>query len=181
MRERVQLLFTRSILFLSLFVLHFSFPFFVVYSKDSRLRNPPPSLSFSIFFFPSSLPLSLSLHSLRIIFSMTMSLPETYFFATRALRKGTTLHLNTAFFAMSWKCVIVNGDASPTITRTIYFTLVKAGLNFISARLPWGGKNRNTNPPLFRVKFFMNRNRPFVRANICSIPREGNNRRLIKR
>lgn len=142
MRERVQLLFTRSILFLSLFVLHFSFPFFVVYSKDSRLWNPPPlpSLSFSIFFFPSSLPLSLSLHSLRIIFSMTMSLPETYFFATRALRKGTTLHLNTAFFAMSWKCVTVNGDASPTITRTIYFTLVKAGLNFISARLPWGEK-----------------------------------------
>lgn len=87
------------------------------------------------FFFPP-LPLSpslspslpLSLHSLRIIFSMTMSsLPETYFFATRALRKGTTLHLNTAFFTMSWKCVIVNGDASPTITRTIYFTLVKAG------------------------------------------------------
>lgn len=130
MRERVQLLFTRSILFLSLFVLHFSFPFFVVCSKDSRLRNPP-----AFFFSPSpplplsvSLPPSLSLHSLRIIFSMTMSsLPETYFFATRALRKGTTLHLNTAFFTMSWKCVIVNGDASPTITRTIYFTLVKAG------------------------------------------------------
>lgn len=83
---------------------------------------PSPSLPLSV-----SLPPSLSLHSLRIIFSMTMSLPETYFFATRALRKGTTLHLNTAFFTMSWKCVIVNGDASPTITRTIYFTLVKAG------------------------------------------------------
>lgn len=136
MREKVQLLFIRSILFLSLFVLHFFFSFFVAYSKDSRLRNPPQLLH---FFFPSpSLPLLLSLsllslsllpslHSLRIIFSMTMSLPETYFFATRALRKGTTLHLNTAFFAMSWKCVIVNGDASPTITRTIYFTLVKAG------------------------------------------------------
>lgn len=131
MREKVQLLFIRSILFLSLFVLHFSFSFFVAYSKDSRLRNPPQLLH---FFSPFLLSLSLlslsllpSLHSLRIIFSMTMSLPETYFFATRALRKGTTLHLNTAFFAMSWKCVIVNGDASPTITRTIYFTLVKAG------------------------------------------------------
>lgn len=131
MREKVQLLFIRSILFLSLFVLHFSFSFFVAYSKDSRLRNPPQLLH---FFSPLLLSLSLlslsllpSLHSLRIIFSMTMSLPETYFFATRALRKGTTLHLNTAFFAMSWKCVIVNGDASPTITRTIYFTLVKAG------------------------------------------------------
>lgn len=131
MREKVQLLFIRSILFLSLFVLHFSFSFFVAYSKDSRLRNPPQFLH---FFSPLLLSLSLfslsllpSLHSLRIIFSMTMSLPETYFFATRALRKGTTLHLNTAFFAMSWKCVIVNGDASPTITRTIYFTLVKAG------------------------------------------------------
>lgn len=131
MREKVQLLFIRSILFLSLFVLHFSFSFFVAYSKDSRLRNPPQLLH---FFSPLLLPLSLlslsllpSLHLLRIIFSMTMSLPETYFFATRALRKGTTLHLNTAFFAMSWKCVIVNGDASPTITRTIYFTLVKAG------------------------------------------------------
>lgn len=131
MREKVQLLFIRSILFLSLFVLHFSFSFFVAYSKDSRLRNPPQLLH---FFSPLLLSLSLLslsllpfLHSLRIIFSMTMSLPETYFFATRALRKGTTLHLNTAFFAMSWKCVIVNGDASPTITRTIYFTLVKAG------------------------------------------------------
>lgn len=131
MREKVQLLFIRSILFLSLFVLHFSFSFFVAYSKDSRLRNPPQLLH---FFSPFLLSLSLlslsllpSLHSLRIIFSMTMSLPETYFFATRALRKGTTLHLNTAFFAMSWKCVILNGDASPTITRTIYFTLVKAG------------------------------------------------------
>lgn len=131
MREKVQLLFIRSILFLSLFVLHFSFSFFVAYSKDSRLRNPPQLLH---FFSPLLLSLSLfslsllpSLHSLRIIFSMTMSLPETYFFATRALRKGTTLHLNTAFFAMSWKCVIANGDASPTITRTIYFTLVKAG------------------------------------------------------
>lgn len=131
MREKVQLLFIRSILFLSLFVLHFSFSFFVAYSKDSRLRNPPQLLH---FFSPLLLSLSLlslsllpSLHSLRIIFSMTMSLPETYFFATRALRKGTTLHLNTAFFAISWKCVIVNGDASPTITRTIYFTLVKAG------------------------------------------------------
>lgn len=131
MREKVQLLFIRSILFLSLFVLHFSFSFFVAYSKDSRLRNPPQLLH---FFSPLLLSLSLFslsllpfLHSLRIIFSMTMSLPETYFFATRALRKGTTLHLNTAFFAMSWKCVIVNGDASPTITRTIYFTLVKAG------------------------------------------------------
>lgn len=130
MRERVQLLFTRSILFLSLFVLHFSFPFFVVCSKDSRLRNPPAFFFFPLLLSPSLslfLPPSLSLHSLRIIFSMTMSLPETYFFATRALRKGTTLHLNTAFFTMSWKCVIVNGDASPTITRTIYFTLVKAG------------------------------------------------------
>lgn len=131
MREKVQLLFIRSILFLSLFVLHFSFSFFVAYSKDSRLRNTPQLLH---FFSPLLLSLSLlsfsllpSLHSLRIIFSMTMSLPETYFFATRALRKGTTLHLNTAFFAMSWKCVIVNGDASPIITRTIYFTLVKAG------------------------------------------------------
>ena len=57
---------------------------------------------------------------------MTMSLPETYFLQL-ALRKGTTLHLNGAFFTMSWKCVIVNGDASPTITRTIYFTLVKDG------------------------------------------------------
>lgn len=131
MREKVQLLFIRSILFLSLFVLHFSFSFFVAYSKDSRLRNPPQLLHFFSSLLLSLSPLSLSLlpslHSLRIIFSMTMSLPETYFFATRALRKGTTLHLNTAFFAMSWKCVIVNGDASPTITRTIYFTLVKAG------------------------------------------------------
>lgn len=57
---------------------------------------------------------------------MTMFLPETYFLQL-ALRKGTTLHLNGAFFTMSWKCVIVNGDASPTITRTIYFTLVKDG------------------------------------------------------
>lgn len=131
MREKVQLLFIRSILFLSLFVLHFSFSFFVAYSKDSRLRNPPQLLHFFSPLLLSFSLLSLSLlpflHSLRIIFSMTMSLPETYFFATRALRKGTTLHLNTAFFAMSWKCVIVNGDASPTITRTIYFTLVKAG------------------------------------------------------
>lgn len=99
--------------------------------KGFALAKSP---SASAFFSPLLLSLSLlslsllpSLHSLRIIFSMTMSLPETYFFATRALRKGTTLHLNTAFFAMSWKCVIVNGDASPTITRTIYFTLVKAG------------------------------------------------------
>lgn len=96
---------------------------FALAKSPSIFFSPSPPLPLSV-----SLPPSLSLHSLRIIFSMTMSsLPETYFFATRALRKGTTLHLNTAFFTMSWKCVIVNGDASPTITRTIYFTLVKAG------------------------------------------------------
>lgn len=77
-------------------------------------------------------------HSLRIIFSMTMSLPETYFLQL-ALRKGTTLHLNAAFFTMSWKCVIVNGDASPTITRTIYFTLVKTSQTLFQ---PDGTQNR---------------------------------------
>lgn len=56
-------------------MLHLSSPFFVARSKDSRLQIRRARA----FFF---------LHSLRIIFSMTMSLPETYFLRL-ALRNGT--------------------------------------------------------------------------------------------